>query len=345
VAENWSPEVYSDSVWSSRYTIVKENVPYFISGEEELVHNCGRVINVGKQVVGRDIFAEAGAILRSLGSRALNRYLNGQLLDALQVGLREELDVLFKHVLLNEASFYDDAFCELGDEVFYKAKSAVLKMDAMREALGISGFSFRVSPTSLNEYVLKILNAQTQHSHDRGLSLLQSLTIEYSPALLRSFLPKKLVSEIEILFRFLFTLAAISHFMLEHRRFRFAKLVLLFLNSFRFSVHSSMRPFEVKNDVSWVVNALSTGIRRMLRDFSLTSEKIYLLWASLFDLCFEFVNIEFKDVMDAEELGMYERTLARLIGSLKEELAAGEHDHGLVSFLEAADWGRMFVLN
>jgi gamma-tubulin complex component 2 len=343
VTENRALEGFNDSVWSSRYSIARDNVPYFVAGEEELIYNCGRVINVGKQILCKDAFTEADAIFRDLGTRALNRYLNGQLLDALRSRLQEELDVFFRHVLLNEASFYADAFDELGDEILYKPRSAVLKMNAMRKASDMHGFTFEVSTTSLNEYVLKILNAQTQCNYNRHMSLLQSLTIEYSPALLCTFLSKKLVSEIEILFRFLFTLAGISHFMLEHKGHRFAKLALLFLNNFRSSAHLSMKPIDVKNDVDYVVSALSSSVRKMLRDFSLTTEKTYLLWAKFFDLCFEFIGIEFKDAMSMEEVGTYEQALACLVNGLKDELAAGEYDHALITFLEATDWSRVFL--
>lgn len=342
VRRNESVDGFDECVWTHRYVVVEENVPYFLVQNKALINNCGRVVNIGKKMLGKSVLEDAAEEYRRLGLGALNRYLNMQFLEALRPDIERELETMHKYVLLNDSSFYLDVFQELGNEVFVPTERTVIKMNAIRETRGMNGMSFRRLSVSLNEYVLKILSVQTQPTHKQHLSVLQSLACEYRPATLRSFLSAKTLSELEIIFRFLFTLMSLSHYMGEFREFRFAKIAGTVIDRFRFAIHSEMRPVDIRGDMDSVVADLLSKTKRWLRELHLTSERMYCVWAGLFDLCFEFLNVEYKAALEAEEMKMFEDSLICTVGQLRKELESSENDQAFVCFLEGIDWSMAF---
>lgn len=342
VVENEGAEGFDESAWTHRYAIAEQNVPYFLAQDKDSVYGCGRTINIGRRILGNNMLCELAREYDGPGLPALNSYLNTQLMELLRSDLEKELSMMYKYVLLDEVSFYLDMFEELGGEIFVPTERTVVKMNAIRGSRTTEGFSLRISPVSLNEYVLKILSVQTQTSYKKRLSVLESLTVDYRPPLLCNFVSSKTLSELEIIFRFLFTLAGLSYHMGRFREFRFARAAVAVVDRLRFAFHCRVRPIEVKHDMDHVISNLLSSTKRWLRDFLLTSERIYCVVASLFDLCFEFLNIEHKSMLKHEEIRMLEDTLVCTVGRLKTELACVECDHLLLGFLEAIEWSNVF---
>ena len=290
VQENTGLDGFDQCIWTHKYTIIKENTPYFLFKEKNLIYNCGRIVNIGRKIFGNNIL-EIKKEYRTLGLVGLNNYLNIQFLESLKSDIEKEFDIMYKYLLLNEEAFYLDIFEELGNEMFLPTERTIIKINAIRGPCLSRDFSFKLSPVSLNEYILKILNAQVHTNYKKHLSILQSLTCSYNPVLLCNFISPKTFSELEIIFRFLFTLTSLSYYMNKFREFRFAKIVVLIIDHFRFILHSEMKPIEIRNDMNYVVNNFLLNIRKWLREFYLTSERIYCVWASIFDICFEFLNV------------------------------------------------------
>lgn len=332
---------FTECVWTHQYTIVEENVPYFLTEHKELIYNCGRVINLGKRIQGKNTFHGSRREYENLGLTGLNAYLSIQFMESLRSDLERELDVMHRYLLMNESSLYLDIFEELGDEMFFPSERTVAKMNAIRESKHIEGFSFRKSDVSTNEYILQILNVQMQPSQRKHFTMLQLLTVEYTPSVLRNFLSPRTVSELEIIFRFLFTLTAISYYMSRLKRFWFARMVMMVVDRFRFSIHSRMKPIKVEKDMDYVRDALLSSTKRWLRDLYLTSEKAYYAWSDFFDLCFDFLDAECKSALSWEDVKPLESRLIECIACLKGILEVTEHNDLFIHFLGSIEWARM----
>ncbi|KAG5859685.1 gamma tubulin complex component N-terminal [Encephalitozoon hellem] len=341
VRKNECLSEFTECAWTHQYTIVEENVPYFLAEHKEIIYNCGRIINLGRRIQGKNIFHGSRREYNRLGLTGLNAYLSIQFMESLRGGLEKEFDVMHRYLLMNESSLYLDIFEELVDEMFFPSERTVAKMNAIRESKHVEGLSFIRSDVSTNEYILQILNVQMQPCQKRHSTMLQLLSIEYTPSILRNFLSPRTVSELEIVFRFLFTLTSISYYMSRLKRFWFARMAMMVVDRFRFSIHSRMNPIKVENDMDYVRNALLTSTKRWLRDLYLTSEKAYYAWSSFFDLCFDFLDVECKSALSWEEMKPFENKLIESIASLKDILEVTEHNDLFIHFLGSIEWMKM----
>ncbi|CAD26589.1 hypothetical protein [Encephalitozoon cuniculi GB-M1] len=332
---------FTECVWADCYTIVEENVPYFLEEDKRLIYNCGRVINLGKRILGRNIFHGSTKEYKDLGLTSLSAYLSTQLMESLRHDVAKELDVMHRYLLMNESSLYLDIFEELGDEMFSPSERTIAKMNAIKESRHVRGLFFRKSDTAINEYILQILNVQMQPRQRVRLTMLQTLTVEYSPCILGNFLAPRTVSELEIIFRFLFTLTALSYYMGKFKKFRFARMVTAVIDKFRFSIHSKMRPMGVEKDMDHVRDTLLANIKRWLRDLYLTSEKAYYAWSGFFDLCFDFLDVECKSALDQREIKSFEDKLFESIACLKDVLEATDHNDLFIHFLSGTRWAKV----
>lgn len=329
---------FTESVWTHQYTIVGENVPYFLEEHKNQIYNCGRIINIGKTIFKRNIFGGSTREYKGLGIVALDTYLSTQLVESLRNDLETELDVMHKCLLMNESSLYLDMLEELVDETFSPSERTIAKMNAIMESGGISGIVFKKSLVPANEYILKILNVQAGPTKERCPTILEIVTIEYAPRVLGHFLSPKTLSELEIIFRFLFTLTGLSYHMGRLKKIRFARIALMVVESFRFSIHSGMRHVEVKSSMDHIMATLLSSIRKYLRELYLTSEKGYHAWSVFFDLCFDFLDAECKSSLGPGETESFESKLFESIEGLKRELGTAEYNDLFVYFLGSTQW-------
>lgn len=338
VKKNECLNEFTDCVWTHWYRIAQDNVPYFLEDHKNLIYNCGRIVNLGRMIHGKNIFHNLAEEYGNLGLTGLNSYLNTQFLESLRSSLERELDVMYRYLLVNESSLYLDIFEELGDEMFFPNERTVAKMNAIRESKNAEGLIFRRSDVPTNKYILEILNTKMEACQERHLTMLQLLTVEYTPSILRNFLSPRTVSELEIIFRFLFTLTGLSYYMSRFKGFWFARMAAMVVDKFRFSIHSRMKPVRVEKDMDYIRDSMLSSTKKWLRDMYLTSGKAYHAWSNFFDLCFNFLDVEYKSALSKEEIKMFEGRLVGSIVLLKDVLEVTEHSDLFVHFLGSTQW-------
>ncbi|KHN70529.1 hypothetical protein CWI42_011840 [Ordospora colligata] len=333
---------FEESRWSNRYVLVEENVPYFLLKMRDVVFDCGRVINIGRSITGKNMFKDSRNEYDLVGLMGLNRYLNEQLLELLRPEIEREFDEIYRYLLLNDCAAYVEMLDEIGEEVFEVDERTMVKMNAIKDGKHTTGFCFKIAQMSLNSYVMKILSSEKKWSRDCSSSVLELLTVEYHPRVLRDFISLRVVSELEILFRFLFTLMALSYRMERLKGYRFARVAGMLIDRFRFAIYSRMQHIKVKNDINYVMEKFFSNIKRWLREFYLTNEKTYGVWGDLFDICFRFLDAEIRMVLCAEDVNEYEKELIYACERLKIEVSTLDYNDCFVHFLNGVHWEKVF---
>ncbi|KAH9412286.1 hypothetical protein HK407_01g01800 [Ordospora pajunii] len=333
---------FEESRWSNRYVLVEENVPCCLAKMRDVVFDCGRVVSIGRGIAGRNVFKDSRKEYELVGLMGLNRYLNAQLLELLRSDIEGEFDEMYRYLLLNDCAVYADMLDEVGDEVFGVNERTIVKMNAIKDGKHTAGFCFKIAQMSLNSYVMKILGSEKKWSRDCRGSVLELLTVEYHPRVLRDFISLRVVSELEILFRFLFTLMALSYHMERLKGYRFARVAGMVIDRFRFAIYSRMPRIEVKQSIGHVMEAFFSNIKRWLREFYLTNEKTYGVWGDLFDICFRFLDAESGMVLCGEDVDGYEKELAYACERLKIEVSTLDYNDCFVHFLNGVHWEKVF---
>jgi gamma-tubulin complex component 2 len=185
-------------------------------------------------------------------------------------------------------------------------KKNVLKINTLKKTSIVEFYS---SEDTINTWISKIFNLGRSDVNKDPLPIIQSLSINFKPTILKYFIDEKSLRELELIFRFLFTLSSIQHFLQKHLKFRFSKMVLCFINTFRFTVLYETDDLQINQDIDLFIYRIDLIIKQYLNNLFLTSSNIFEVFIELFTICLDFIKIEYKDRLREDEIQNYDERL------------------------------------
>lgn len=260
-------------------------------------------------------------------SIALEKYLNEQksyFNSKIISSLAKEWEIIKMYILQIDSSFISEFFDDIGDILFLHDTSLLRKIQTPPQ------IELFLADSTLASHLRRILSMRSAGPEDDTLGILNTLAVRYKPcATFRLFFPQKTLSELELIFRFLYTLNAINY------RFSriaaggnaFASIVLDFntylLASLFVPTITAQLDFHFETFDAFVAN-LHVLCRKCLRDLFLTSQRVFEVFAEYFDLCL--LQTDYK------EFGV--NNILEIIGRLCEEIEKENGNNFLLLQLE-----------
>lgn len=273
----------------------------------------------------------------------LEQVLNGLLLGS----IRKEVDIVHGVLFLQNFSFYSEILHLFHGDLLSTSDETVARIGAFisenkkrypfyfydsGEVLQEGDpFCCVLSNVSLGEYILRLLKTQTAPQSNPHLTVLERLSVELRPRVLHHFVPPKIMAEIKIINRFLFLVNAAMHYLERSPGHSFTRvLYLLFMR---------VRDIPMNRiggeSVTAIAEQVEAEAARLIGVYSLTSADVFVHWASLLDCCLEYIQVEFKEDVDAAG---YTGRVRSACEALCSAALSATGESGLTEFLQALDW-------
>ncbi|ELA41371.1 uncharacterized protein VICG_01612 [Vittaforma corneae ATCC 50505] len=213
--------------------------------------------------------------------------------------------------------------------------------------------AFEQCDSSLGEYVMKLLKFQRMAHENQFLINIQRIGISFKDGLLQYFVPRKSCFEMEILFRFLFSISSSIHYLQRARSYNFTRVLYLvfmkiksenlgFLSEF-FSekyIEEAGRRVEEPGHSSSELHGFSVDgfperfsaiVSELLNRFYITNDEVFSIWARMIDICLEYLQIEYKDHIIASE---YDRQVRSCVTDLIDQISKNYGECEFTDFLK-----------
>ncbi|WUR03501.1 gamma-tubulin complex component 2 [Vairimorpha necatrix] len=345
---NYDPENLDEGYWKSKYNIKnkisnntgesKESyMPSEFSSKDHYnmtILKCGKLTSLLNEL---DINYESLINLEIIKTRGISGtllYLNDLIYNLLSHNINYELSILERFILMRDMSFFSDLFTDLYNDksfdiIIYSKenKKFLRKINLFKK---IDMINFKITDLDLNNTIYKIINKPLHMKNNQ--SILEFLTIEFTPKILRFLLTKKQFLELDLIFRFLFAFSVIQFFLQKDLKFRFSRLMLCFIQNFKFSIFSNIDNIVFTN-VDRLVDDLNSTIMHYISSLFLVSDDIYLILSEIIDLSFNFIGLDKKEeCLNIEE---FESKFYLIINRLYNKLRNGNYDWWFFNTLEA----------
>ncbi|KAF9760943.1 Gamma-tubulin complex component 2 [Nosema granulosis] len=319
---------FEECYWTGSFIKNETQIPFYLKPQFDLILKCGKYVNFNRMLGNR--FSNED-ILRNEGLVGLSKYLEQSTILHIQRDLKNEFDIIGKYILMKDSSFYSDLLAEMDKKLLFWNKKSIFKINTFKKTPMID---FYTSPDTINGMILKIFNPAQASSTGVPIPIIQSLSIDFKPKILKFFIDRKSFRELELIFRFLFTLTSIQHFLQKDLKFRFSKIVVSFINTFRFTVLYETESLRISTDIDSFLYEMSIIIKQYLNNLFLTSSNIFEVFAELFDVCFEFIQIEYKDRLRNDEIEEFDKKIENIMKKLWNLCKNANCDYILVNCLE-----------
>lgn len=187
--------------------------------------------------------------------------------------LKQELDLLRKHIFLLNQPLLSDIFTDLHDDIYKFNTNNIQKVN---RAANCSKIQYSISKINLVTVLSKILNIEENYNLDENLNIIEGLTVRYCPeGPMRMLFSEKNIHELELIFRMLYTMQIINYCLLRKERNQFNNILLILNNNLVSAFYSNEIFTEAHNipvnDVHSFITKMDNLIKISLRDLYLTS--------------------------------------------------------------------------
>ncbi|KAF7683174.1 hypothetical protein TCON_1608 [Astathelohania contejeani] len=369
---------FNECYWNSHFILIKDNTPFYLEDLKDIIYGCGRIINTIKQITKKrkpilyehkdySIYDESMIIgevvtdnnclsydinfdITEQGIKAYYSVINTRFMAIIKPILAKELGLIRNNILIMDCSFLTDIFTEMKDTLNECDDRIISKLNNLKDIFDNSpnninrkniNYDFYNSKLSFVDQILKILNLESLTT-ERKLTTLQTLSIKLKPSKIFIILfPEKVLFELELIFRYLFTLFSIAYFLIPHQNIIFVNNILNIINYLRSSNYLNVilnGMEDLGDDVDEFVINLTLFTKKCLREFNLTNLDLFKKLATLLDLAFEFINIKFKDALTKEDILLFDKKAKEAVEELKAEMENGCTDCYLLFILNEFKW-------
>lgn len=275
--------------------------------------------------------------------------------------IRAELELIEDVVLLQNGSFLGNLLEKFEQDLF-GSENISLKLNAyLRESLfkgtsprvrsqiktghcefnNLEFVSFEHCASSLGEYVMKLLKFQRMAQKDQFLINLQRTSITLYGGLLQYVVPKKVYFEMEILFRFLFSVSSSIFYLQRAVSYNFTRVLLLIFVKIRSTSLRFASDFFGEGGTPFSVDRLAqhfpSVISGYMKDLYITVPEIFSVWIKLLGIALEYLQIEYKEhVAEAA----YDARVKACVEEMINEVSTTCGECELTEFLKNLDVGR-----
>lgn len=287
-----------NSFWKHKYMIEESQVPVNLISDANTILNCGKMISFCKKL-NFDIKIKEN-FLSERGLYGLYSHINTMTITFIKDNINQELKILQNYILMNDMSFFNDLFIDLYNDKSFNISNdfSIASEDNKHFLYKINTFKkidfvkFKICDLDLNNTLYKILNFELKMKNNQ--SIMEFLSVDFSPKILNLLISRKYFLELELIFRFLFTLSVIEFFLQKYFGFRFSKLVLYFIKNFKFNIFFNIKEINIL-DVNSIINDLDDMIKRYLNSLFLVNSDISFILSEIIDLSFNFIGLENKN--------------------------------------------------
>ncbi|KAG0437462.1 hypothetical protein DMUE_3671 [Dictyocoela muelleri] len=219
-------------------------------------------------------------------SKALKIYLDEQRAyfnEIILPSLEKEWKIIKIFILQTDPSFIYEFFGDIGDNLFSNDLTLLKKIKTPQQ------IELFLSELTLSSHLRRILSMRNDKLMCEKLCIFNSLSIKYKPGeIFKIFFPQKTLSELELIFRFFFTLNSINYRFSRLEKNKFVDIVLNFNNYLLTSlfIPTIVEQLDFKFDsFDKFIKNLNLLCRKCLRDLFLTSQRIFEVFSEYFELC------------------------------------------------------------
>lgn len=331
----YNQENIENGFWKSKYELNNKQISYELIDNANIILQCGKLINLNK-VLNNSLHLEP-QFVKEKGLQGSYSYLEDMTYSLLRKQIESEISLLEKYVLMNDMSFYNDLFIDLYNDKSFNISNdfSVASPENKKFIFKVNMFKkfdiikYKMADLDLNNTIYKILDTNLQLKNNQ--SILEFLTIDFHPKILSLIITKKNILELELIFRFLFTLSVIQFFLQRCYKYRFSKLVLHFIHNFKFTIYTESDNLSFKC-IDTLVNDINSVILRYLNNLYLVSGDVYLIISEIIDLSFNFISLDKKD--ECINIEDFENKFVTIICKLYGKIKKMNADWWLMNTLE-----------
>lgn len=242
-----------------------------------------------------------------------NRNIKYQILNNFfQKQLENEWNTIKKYVFILDQSFIADILSDIKEDVYKFNTKNVAKINRL---IHCNNIVFSISKSSFTSVISKILNIEENQKLDEKLDVLEGLTIKYTPNdPIKIFFSEKNINEIELIFRMLYTIQVIQHFIVRKDQTKFNNTLVILNNNLISSFYTNKILKDMfnmpLNDFNSFTLKIDELIKTSLRDLYLTSQNVFKIFGKYFMICFKYIKYGTED----------SESLKNIISELSEEI-------------------------
>ncbi|KAL6121722.1 hypothetical protein NUSPORA_01307 [Nucleospora cyclopteri] len=316
-----STEGFNKSYWSSTFNFECNFVDQEIAKD---ILNCGKMVHFARTYSEINIVQEKCPNLLRDNLKKHNMALLRKFNMLLEANLRDDLKILYDVMLCRNCIFYfsiaENFYNQLlgDDQTVFEDIKEILHLKNIKNGL----FELNFADSSFNAYILKLLKSSRNPAENSFCSLLEQIHFNFTPKLLKFFLSPKNFAELKILNRFLLNVF-FSSFYLEQSslKYTFSKAMYLIIHKIK---EIPINIVKMEYSMDQLVISLKTQIKELLNIYNLTNSVIYENWVLFFQLCHEYIQIEYKENIDEKK---YTERLRDILISLNQSICKfGENE-------------------
>lgn len=270
--------------------------------------------------------------------------------------LFSEVSLIQSILMMQDGNFFIELFDTFDKELFTSNPLSQRLNEHFNQRLicSISKMKFirfLECESTLSEYVTKLLKFQKIPQENRFLVELQRIGIAFEDSILQHFVPRKTYFEMEILFRFLFSINSIAHYIQKDNNYNFTRVIYLvfmklksdkidlisdfFVENYEEKASKNMkltgnRGFSIENFPC----EFSSRISGFLNRFYLLNPDVFSLWTKLIDISFEYLQIEYKEhILESQ----FDEQVKECVTGLIEKISQGHGECEFTDFLKNLD--------
>lgn len=168
----------------------------------------------------------------------------------------------------------------------YKSTNNIIANNIKSSAL----LEFKLLQSTLGDYITKLLKYQKTPHDNTFLINIQRVGVQLKKGLINYFIPKKTCFELEILFRFLFSISSCIFYLERSKGYNFSRVLLL--------IFMKIKSYELKickDSLTLFDDSISTAVSDFLKKFYITNCEIFSIWSKMIDISLEYLQIEYKE--------------------------------------------------
>ncbi|EJW05256.1 hypothetical protein EDEG_00667 [Edhazardia aedis USNM 41457] len=333
LAKNEDIFEFDECYWVNKFAVAK-TTPIFYKHSIKKIYDSGLYCNIIRKITNRspDI-NRIPVTFENFLSEKMDRniiliydYIKKQFESLIEDKLYNEIDQIYRCFFLNDVSFILDLFDVLDNDIYLPIDNTLHRMNLMNKKQN-EFILFKYADARINHYVLKILNIEKFTGQIRK-NVLENVTIEFKNKNIADiFLSKKVFFELEIIFRYLFTLLILEYIFIKLPKNRFNTNATMFLVQLRSCMYTYIQGLKIERGIEKVVGNFTKFIKMCLNKFYLTNVQVFQLFSDILDLFFEYIYVQSN-----EEI--YHERFLRLVVNLKKEIEKISTDHCFLYFLE-----------
>jgi len=191
--------------------------------------------------------------------------------------------------------------------------------------------SFEFNNVDLGEYVLKLLKYQRIPASNSYLLNLQRISISFEDGILKYFLSNKSFVELNIIFRFLFSLNSVIYYLERSKSYNFTRVIYLIFLRLKMN---EIPCLKMCDSVDSLIEDFNAQISFLLNSFYLTNSAIFVYLSRLIDVAYEYLQMDFKESVNVQE---YNKRVGDAVNGLMTEILNSFGDNDFSEFLKNLD--------